>query len=153
MNQHCTACQLCVSACPNNILVPSNKLATLMQPEMTYERGYCRPECTECSQVCPAGVIKPISPAEKTAISIGHAIWIKDNCIVNTDQLPCTSCEYHCPTKAIHLVAIEPGNEKSLRIPVINNETCIGCGACEHHCPARPFSAIYVEGNLRHHNI
>lgn len=43
--QHCTACQLCVSACPNNVLRPSTELTKLMQPEMSYERGYCRPEC------------------------------------------------------------------------------------------------------------
>ena len=44
--QHCTACQLCVSVCPNGVLRPSTSLGRLMQPEMSYERGYCRPECT-----------------------------------------------------------------------------------------------------------
>lgn len=153
MNQHCTACQLCVSACPNSILRPSGKLSTLMQPEMSYERGFCRPECTECSQVCPAGAIKRISPAEKSAISIGHAVWIKENCVVNTDEIQCTNCRHHCPTGAITLVDRDPGYSDSLKIPVINNELCIGCGACEYLCPARPFSAIYVEGNVRHHSI
>ena len=42
----CTACQLCVSACPNKVLRPSNELTSFMQPELSYERGYCRPECT-----------------------------------------------------------------------------------------------------------
>jgi len=42
--QHCTACQLCVSVCPNDVLRPSTGLLTLMQPEMGYENGYCRPE-------------------------------------------------------------------------------------------------------------
>lgn len=152
-SSHCTACQLCVTACPNNILRPSNSLLTLMQPEMSYERGYCRPECTECSQVCPAGAISKITPAEKTAISIGQAVWIKDNCVVNTDQLQCTSCERHCPTSAITLVASNPADEKSLKIPSVNKALCIGCGACEYYCPARPFSAIYVEGNVRHHTV
>jgi len=77
MKSHCTACQLCVSACPNNILRPSNKLATFMQPEMSFERGYCRPECIECSGVCPTNAIKPITVADKSAISIGIAVWIK----------------------------------------------------------------------------
>ncbi len=153
MRQHCTACQLCISACPNHILRPSSKLATLMQPEMTYEGGYCRPECTECTQVCPTGAIQRITAAEKSAISIGRAVWIKDNCVVNTDNLPCTACERHCPTKAIMLIARDPEDEKSLKIPTVNNEVCIGCGACEYHCPARPFSAIYVEGNVSHHSI
>lgn len=38
--RHCTACQLCVSACPNGVLRPSTDLTRLMQPEMSYERGY-----------------------------------------------------------------------------------------------------------------
>lgn len=153
INIHCTACQLCVSACPNHVLRPSEKLSTLMQPEMTYEKGYCRPECSECAQVCPTNAISLTSLAEKSSIAIGQAVWIKENCIVNTDEVPCTTCQRHCPTGAIMLVAREPGNEKSLKIPVVDKEICIGCGACEYLCPARPFSAIYVEGYVRHHTI
>ncbi|MDR1369515.1 MAG: 4Fe-4S dicluster domain-containing protein [Dysgonamonadaceae bacterium] len=153
MQTHCTACQLCISVCPNNILRPSVKLSTFMQPEMSYDRGYCRPECTECSKVCPAGAIKPITTAGKTGISIGHAVWIRDNCVVNTDEIQCSNCERHCPTKAITLIALEPDNEKTLKTPVVDKELCIGCGACEYLCPARPFSAIYVEGNVRHHLV
>jgi len=153
VRRHCSACQLCVSSCPNNVLRPSSKLATLMQPEMSFERGYCRPECTECSQVCPTNAIKKITTAEKTAISIGHPVWIKDNCIVNRDEVQCKSCERHCPTDAITLVDRDPGAPKSLKIPTIDNERCIGCGACEYYCPARPFSAIYIEGHHRHHTV
>ncbi len=153
LKQHCTACQLCVSVCPNGILRPSNKLSTLMQPELTFERGWCRPECTECSQVCPTDAIREITPADKSALSIGQAIWIKDNCVVNTDSLACTACERHCPTQAITLVAVDSADPRSLKIPAVNKELCIGCGACEYHCPARPFSAIYVEGHARHHSV
>lgn len=153
LQQHCTACQLCVSACPNNVLRPSSKLATLMQPEMSFERGYCRPECNECSQVCPAGAIKPVTTAEKSAISIGHAVWVRENCVVNRNDVQCTNCQRHCPTGAITLVSRDADDANSLKIPVIDKELCIGCGACEHLCPARPFSAIFVEGNLRHHAV
>jgi ferredoxin len=152
-NSRCVACQLCVSVCPDSILRPSDKLSTLMQPEMSYERGYCRPECTACSQVCPAGAIRPITPADKSALSIGHAVWMKDNCIVDRDKLSCTACERRCPTSAITLVAIHPDDRKSLKYPTVNKELCIGCGSCEYYCPARPFSAIYVEGNLIHHSV
>ena len=72
-----------------------------MQPEMSYERGYCRPECTKCSEVCPTGAIQLITKADKSATQIGHAVWIKENCVVNTDEVNCGNCERHCPTKAI----------------------------------------------------
>ena len=153
MTQHCTACQLCVSVCPNQVLRPSNHLSTFMQPEVSYERGYCRPECTRCSEVCPAGAIKPITKEEKSAIQIGHAVWIPENCIVNADGQKCGNCARHCPTGAIQMVPKDPNNPESLQIPVVNTERCIGCGACENLCPSRPFSAIYVEGHEVHREI
>ena len=151
--QHCTACQLCVSVCPNQVLRPSGGLTNFMQPETSYERGYCRPECTKCSEVCPTGAIKPITKEEKTAIQIGHAVWVADNCIVNTDGQKCGNCARHCPTGAIQMVPKDPNDKKSLQIPVVNTERCIGCGACENLCPSRPFSAIYVEGHEVHREI
>ena len=151
--QHCTACQLCVSVCSNGVLAPSTSLTRLMQPEMSYERGYCRPECTKCADVCPAGAIRPITREEKSSVQIGHAVWIKKNCIPLTDGQSCGNCARHCPTGAIQMVPTVEGDKKAPKIPVINTERCIGCGACEHLCPARPFSAIYVEGHERHREI
>lgn len=153
MAQHCTACQLCVSVCPNQVLRPSTDLLKLMQPEMSYERGYCRPECTKCSEVCPAGAIKPITKEDKSSIQIGHAVWVKKNCIPLTDGVECGNCARHCPSGAIQMVPSNPEDESSVKIPVVNEERCIGCGACENLCPARPFSAIYVEGHERHRII
>ena len=151
--QHCTACQLCISACPNQVLRPSGDLSNFMQPVTSFERGYCRPECVKCSEVCPTGAIKPITKEEKTAIQIGHAVWIADNCVVNRDNEKCDNFFRHCPTGAIQMVAKDPNDKKSPKIPVINTERCIGCGACENLCPSRPFSAIYVEGHEVHREI
>lgn len=151
--RHCTACQLCVSVCPNEVLRPSTDLMKLMQPEMSYERGYCRPECTKCGYVCPAGAIHPITAADKSATQIGHAVWIKKNCIPLTDGVECGNCARHCPAGAIQMVPSDPQQEDSPKIPVVNTERCIGCGACENLCPARPFSAIYVEGHEMHRVI
>ena len=150
---HCTACQLCVSACPNQVLVPSSDIEHLMQPEMTFEHGYCRPECVKCSSVCPADAIKPINTAEKSSISVGYAVWLKENCLVVTDGVSCGNCATHCPVGAIQMIAENPNEPGSLKVPVINPERCIGCGACEHLCPARPLGAIYVEGREVHKEV
>lgn len=150
----CVGCQLCVTVCPNDVLRPSTDLLKFMQPEMSYEKGYCRPECTKCSEVCPAGAIIKIDRAEKSSTQIGHAVWIKKNCVVLTDDVDCGACATHCPAGAITMV--KPKNEAKFggrKIPVVNAERCIGCGACENLCPARPFSAIYVEGHSIHKTI
>ena len=145
----CTSCQICITNCPNNVLRPSARLATLMQPEMHFDQGYCRIECNRCTQLCPADAIKPVdSIADKSAIQIGHAVVIPENCVVNRDKVNCGNCSRHCPTGAITMVASE--NDPKLRVPAVNPGQCIGCGSCEYHCPARPVSAIYVEGHEVH---
>lgn len=170
LSEHCTSCQLCINSCPNDVLRPSNSLDRFMQPEVSYERGYCRPECTRCSDVCPTGAIKPITVEQRTATQVGHAIWIKDNCVPVADGIPCGNCARHCPAQAIQMVPLQSGvhqdgwrwldadnqeipRERVLLIPVVNEEKCIGCGACENLCPSRPFSAIYVEGHEVHREI
>ncbi|MEE1098750.1 MAG: 4Fe-4S binding protein, partial [Alistipes sp.] len=136
-----------------HVLRPSSDLTRFMQPESSFERGYCRPECTRCSEVCPTGAIKLITPAEKSAIQVGGAVWISENCLVTKEGVKCDNCAHHCPTGAITMVAINPEEGDSAKRPVINPELCIGCGACENLCPARPFSAIYVEGYEHHRSI
>ena len=153
LEQHCTGCQLCVSECPNQVLRPSSDLQHLMMPTMSYEMGYCRPECNRCSQVCPAGAIKPIEKEDKSSTQIGHAIWIKKNCVVLTDGVECGNCARHCPVGAIEMVPCDPNDEESPAVPAVNEARCIGCGSCEYLCPARPYSAIYVEGHEVHKEI
>ncbi len=151
---YCVGCQLCVSVCPSHVLRPSTGLTNFMQPEMSYEKGYCRPECTKCSEVCPAGAINLIDKIEKSSTQIGHAVWIEKNCVVLTDGVNCGNCAAHCPSGAITMVAAKDTERYGKRkIPVVNTERCIGCGACENLCPARPFSAIYVEGHNVHKTI
>lgn len=149
----CTACQLCISNCPNNVLRPSVEVSTFMQPEVSYERGYCRPECVDCSNVCPAGAIIPLDAAEKSAVQIGHAVWIKENCLPFAEGVSCGNCARHCPAGAIVMVPLDSDNPESPLVPSVNTERCIGCGACENLCPIRPFSAIYVEGHEVHRNV
>ena len=144
--QHCTACQLCVAQCPNNVLRPSTDLAHLMQPRMSFERGYCRPECVRCTEVCPAGALLPITPEEKTAWHVGVAHLDHRLCLPYSLEQECGNCARHCPAGAIRMVRKHPDDEHSLHIPTVIEERCIGCGACENLCPARPISAITIDG-------
>lgn len=145
----CTACQLCVSACPNDVLKPSSSLDNFMQPEMSFNKGYCRPECVKCSEVCPSDAISPIDVAMKSATQIGHAVWVEDRCTIVKNGDKCNNCERHCPAMAITMV--DRGFKHP--VPMINTERCIGCGACENLCPSRPLSAIYVEGHSMHRTV
>ena len=143
--RHCIACQLCVVECPNNVLRPSSNPERLMQPEMGYEKGFCRPECTRCSEVCPAGAIEKITREEKTQYHIGTAHVDLGACISATGKTHCGKCASKCPVGAIHMV-----ERDGFRAPAVNEEVCIGCGACEQYCPVRPISAITVNGKYQH---
>lgn len=144
----CTACQLCVSQCPEKVLRPSTDLSSFLQPYMAYDQGYCRMACTRCSEVCPTGAIQPVSKEQKTAVSIGLAVALHDNCL-SAEGVNCGACARHCPASAITMV----DNGSGRPVPAVNESKCTGCGACEYYCPARPMTAIYVEGRQRHAEI
>lgn len=145
--KNCTACQLCVAECPNNVLRPSGSLEHLMQPEMSYEKGFCRPECTRCSELCPAGAIRKISREEKTQYHIGYAHVNTELCLMATGKSTCGKCVQACPSGAVVLI-----KDGDTRRPVVAEEICTGCGACEYLCPVRPISAITVNGMYNHYN-
>jgi len=148
-SSRCTACSLCVSACPKNVIQPSvleYGLKGIMQPRMDYHKGFCNFECTICTEICPTGALMPLELEAKKLTQLGKAIFIKDNCIVHTEKTDCGACSEHCPTKAVQMIPYE-GN---LVIPEVTNDICIGCGACEYACPTTPFKAIFVNGNVQH---
>jgi len=148
-NELCTACHLCVSACPTQVLRPSVMeygLKGFMQPHMDFLANFCNHECVICSNVCPTGAILPLLVEKKKVLQLGQVSFVKDNCIVSLDETDCGACSEHCPTKAVYMV----NYKNNLTIPEINQKICIGCGACEYVCPAKPNKAIYVDGNAIH---
>lgn len=145
----CTSCQLCLSACPTQVLQPAlleYGIAGLLKPRLDYGAAFCNFDCVRCTEVCPTGAIERLGPAEKQTVQIGVADFYRNRCIVVTNSTDCAACSEHCPTKA---VGTEPfGN--NLRLPVLRAEFCIGCGACEFACPAKPQKAIIVTGRRVH---
>jgi len=146
-SDNCTACGLCVNVCPNGVLRPSDALGRFMQPEMSFERGYCRPECNECGQVCPTNAISLISKTQKSSTAIGHAVCRNEICQLSNGKT-CSKCVKVCPSGALSMAQSPTGP-----IIVVDDERCIGCGACEYVCPIRPQSAIHIEGYQVHRII
>lgn len=156
LRSHCTACQLCISACPNGVLKPSTSLDSLMQPIMTFTDGFCRPDCTACADICPAGAIVPVDTATKSTIRTGTARVDALICISAAYGQHCGNCARRCPSGAITMVPTERG---TLR-PAVDESRCTGCGACEYHCPSgraghitASTAAIHVEGATVHTTI
>ena len=143
----CTACQLCITACKNGVLRPSTDLDHFLQPQMGYENGFCRPECTACSEICPTGAIVSVQKDAKTLIHIGVASVDAVLCLAAKGEEHCGKCARECPMGAITMVEVDGHNR-----PVVAEEICIGCGKCEYLCPSRPISAIKVNGIETHRN-
>ncbi|MDO4573667.1 MAG: 4Fe-4S binding protein [Planctomycetia bacterium] len=146
---HCTACHLCVSKCPTQVLKPAVMeygVAGMFAPRMEYSRGFCNYDCTICGDVCPNGAILPLTVEAKNRVQVGRVVFVEDNCVVKVDKKNCGACAEHCPTQAVTMVPYEG----VLTIPHTDTEICVGCGGCESICPVRPFKAIYVEGNAEH---
>ncbi|HET6411780.1 MAG TPA: 4Fe-4S dicluster domain-containing protein [Anaeromyxobacter sp.] len=147
----CTACQLCVAACPAQVVRPSfleYGVAGLLRPRLVYDDGSCVYDCLRCGEVCPTGAIQELSLSEKRLVQVGRARFVKADCVVETKKKACGACAEHCPTKALAMVPY--GEEPGLKIPEVNEEACIGCGACEHPCPTTPRKAIFVEARSPH---
>jgi ferredoxin len=143
----CTACHLCVSACPTNVLTPAffeYGVSGLLQPRMNYCEGHCDFECSLCGRVCPTGAISPLLLKEKKLTQIGKAYLNKKQCIVHVKKKHCAACGEACPTHAII-----PAEKGLILFPKMIAEYCIGCGACERACPTKP-KAIIVTANAVH---
>ena len=148
-NSTCTACHLCVSACPSKVLQPSfleYGISGMMQPYMDYDTSFCNYECSRCSEVCPNGAILPLTKEQKLTTQTGVVRFEKRNCVVFIDETSCGSCSEHCPTKAVRMVPYKG----LLTIPETTPEICVGCGACKYACPSTPYKAFVVDGHPVH---
>ncbi|MRR15170.1 MAG: 4Fe-4S dicluster domain-containing protein [Deltaproteobacteria bacterium] len=136
----CTACSLCVSVCPTQVLTPTfldYGVSGLLQPKMNYEKSFCDYECNLCGNVCPTGAIKPLGLDDKKLTQIGEAELLEDICVVYVDHQNCGACGEVCPTHAIRFV-----EKRNILYPEIDKQYCIGCGACQLACPTSPRSII-----------
>lgn len=138
--QSCSACHLCVSACPTKVITPSlweYGIGGWLQPKMDYPDSFCEYECNVCGRVCPTGAILPLSVEDKKMTQIGKVDLLKDKCVVYIHHQNCGACVEVCPTKTITFI-----NKDNVLYPVVDNRYCVGCGACSKACPTDPKSIV-----------
>lgn len=134
-DRKCSACQLCAANCPSEIIV-----ADLVSGKVSLDlnKGVCRSDCNLCSQLCPVGALKKLSPEQKKRTKIASAIFLPENCIVFQSGEDCGLCSTVCPAGAITL--------RRSGAPKLNGSRCIGCGACMDICPGMSAKAFRMEG-------
>jgi ferredoxin len=145
----CTACQLCVSACPSHVIEPAvlhYGLAGLMKPRLDFDKSFCNINCTVCTDVCPDGALTPLTLEAKQTTRIGLAYVAHPRCIIVKDGTACGACAEHCPTAALQMRKIPNYSDP---VPVADPRYCIGCGACQYACPTLP-KAVVVSGAATH---
>jgi polyferredoxin len=169
--ERCIRCGDCMKVCPNNALHPAlfeAGVEGLWSPVLVPRIGYCEPNCTLCTQVCPTGAIWEMTVAEKIGRPakvapdgtvqqpgrepnrIGTAFYDRGRCLPWAMGIECIVCEEWCPTspKAIYLVPAQvtdaTGQPKTVRQPYVEPKRCTGCGACEFACPIKGRPAVYV---------
>lgn len=139
----CTRCGNCVRACPTRIIdrdLGGHGLASLLTPVLSFRNGYCREDCTRCTEVCPSGAILPLLVRDKASVRIGLPRVDRDVCLLSEDR-ECSACARWCPYGAIRYVFSE--ESYSLQVQ-IDSQKCNGCGACEAACPTKPHKAIVI---------
>lgn len=170
----CTACQLCVSACPSHVIEPAfleyGSLAGLMKPRLNFNKSFCNFNCAVCAEVCPDGALTVqalagmqtaqggrrsrdsvlqrgiLTLAAKQTTRIGLAHTAHPRCIIVRDGTACGACAEHCPTAALQMKKV-PNHPDP--VPVVDERYCIGCGACQYACPVTP-KAIVINGHAAH---
>jgi polyferredoxin/formate hydrogenlyase subunit 6/NADH:ubiquinone oxidoreductase subunit I len=157
----CTACGVCLKACPTGGLQPAlweAGLEGIWTPRLVPQLGPCEYGCNLCGQVCPTAAIVPLSVEEKQKTRIGLAFFDVTRCIPYAFGRECMVCEECCPIpdKAIYYLEVpvqgRDGQTRSVKQPHVDTKLCIGCGRCENMCPYkdRPGVRVFSANESRH---
>lgn len=121
----CTACDNCLQACPEGIIVKDNKGLPLIDPNV----GACT-FCSACIDACEAEALLP-------DIAWQWKAEAKPSCL-SLNAVQCRTCQDHCDERAISF-RLMPGG---LAQPNIDLDLCKGCGGCIGACPINAIHLI-----------
>lgn len=138
----CTRCYACLNVCPMKIIrvaSPADRaVGQWFQPEIAFfdsednpDLGYCEEPCNNCSRVCAAGALTPLTFQEKRRRQIGIAEVIRSACLAWEKGEHCMICQEHCSYFAVEMKPCEKG----VPAPVVIEDVCRGCGTCQSKCP------------------
>lgn len=142
----CTACGLCVTACPAHAIVLDPRQANGKPFILPAVQPCVMSSDVACTHACPSGALTPID--EPTAIRIGLAKMDHARCLrtpattVSRGSFhqgeDCRLCVDHCPVGASALTIDDETDQ--VRV----GDACTGCGVCENVCPTSPASIIVL---------
>jgi len=168
----CVRCGECIKACPNDALQATFTEAGLegiWTPALEPRIGYCLPDCVRCTEACPTGAIRMLTPQQKgwsaggaSPVRVGTAVYDHERCLPWASATDCMVCLEWCPVlpKAIYVedarVVDADGKARLLKQPHLNASRCVGCGACAFACPLPERPGVYVssasESRSSHHS-
>ncbi len=119
--EKCSSCGDCVDACPEKILVVSERSRL---PVVDFKTGACT-FCEACVEACGEGALVKTDGAPW-----GMRAFILNSCL-SLQKITCRSCSDFCDERAIRF---QPGLGGQ-QIPDLDSSACTGCGACLAACP------------------
>lgn len=133
--QNCSHCDLCLSACPENVIIRGDGGF----PTVDFKKGECS-FCQQCAKVCPEPVFDTSNLEAKSAWTL-HAVIGADCLALNGVQ--CQSCQDHCDPRAIGFSYANG----SIPQPTVSSEDCTGCGGCVSICPTQSINVTDPQQN------
>ncbi|TCS62475.1 ferredoxin-type protein NapF [Varunaivibrio sulfuroxidans] len=143
----CTRCKVCVTACPEGILVMAegqkdpdvarrDAPSVDFPPSVDFLRGACT-FCARCVGVCEPRALSRFSAETPPRIREPWRIkaQISNRCLAMRGTT-CRVCADPCPTRAITFKSHTAGHV----FPEIDTCQCTGCGACYAPCPVNAIS-------------